>query len=122
MKKKNPVILSSEKDGKIIYIEFVDGKKYKLQHPGNLMYIEWQKEYYNPTDGIDMAILLNKGFQYVVIPVGHDFQPSIEDIKPNEVEAWAITLGRFLSGKLDAPPAGYREKVNGRRNPGETAG
>lgn len=107
--KKNPVILSSEQDGKIINIQFIDGRKYKLQHPGNRTYLEWQQETFDLQEGLDTISFLDKAFEHCVIPDGHDFKPTIDDVKPAELEVWQKLLRRFLRGDIDVP-AGTQEK------------
>ena len=107
--KKNPVILSAERDGQIIYIEFIDGKRYKLQHPGNRAYLQWQQETFDLEDGLDTISFLDKAFDHCVIPEGHDFKPTIDNVKPKELGVWQKLLRMFLRGEV-AIPAGAREK------------
>ena len=108
--KKNPVILSSEQDGKIIRIQFIDGKNYKLQHPGNRTYLEWQQETFDLQEGLDTISFLDKVFEHCVIPDGHDFKPTIDDVKPAELEVWQRLLRRFLRGDIDVPDETAKER------------
>ena len=101
--KKNPKLLSSERDGQIVYIEFIDGKKYKLQHPGNRTYLEWQQETFDFEKGLDTIGFLDNAFEHCVIPEGHNFKPTIDNVKPSELEVWQKLLRRFLRGELVIP-------------------
>lgn len=105
----NPIIIDEDQDGKIVIIEFVDGRIYKLQHPGNRIKLRWEKEYYNPVSGIDQEMFLDKAFEHCVIPEGHDFKPSIDNQKSKELEVWQRTLRRFLNGDLETMLAGRKE-------------
>jgi hypothetical protein len=110
MKRKNPIIISSERDGQIVTIEFVDGRKYRLQHPGNRTYMEWQNQSFDLEKGLDTITFMDNAFEYCVIPEGHDFRPTIDNVKPAELEVWQKLLRRFLRGDLDSvPEAGERE-------------
>lgn len=107
--KKNPVILSSEQDGKIINIQFIDGRKYKLQHPGNRTYMEWQNETFDMERGLDTVNFFDKAFEHCVIPDGHDFKPTIDNVKPAELEVWQKLLRRFLRGDVAVPAAAEKD-------------
>lgn len=96
-------VISSERDGLVAVIKFVDGKTYRLQHPGNRTYLEWQKEFFTVTEGMDVAKFLDKAFEYCVIPEGHTFRPTVDTVKPKELGVWSRVLRRFLDGDLDAP-------------------
>jgi hypothetical protein len=91
-------------NGMIAYVRFIDGKKYKLQHPGNRIWLDWQKDFFSITDGIDQAKFIEKAFEYCVIPDGHDFHPTIDNVKPKELGVWQRLLRRFLDGSLDDIP------------------
>ncbi|MBN2157924.1 MAG: hypothetical protein JW807_00910 [Spirochaetes bacterium] len=97
----NPVITSMDDSGKVVHIRFIDGKNYKLQHPGNRIYLNWQRDFLSMAEGIDQAKFLDKAFEYCVIPDGHDFKPTIETVKPKELGVWQRLLRRFLDGSLD---------------------
>ena len=98
--KKNPVVLSSEKDGQVVYIKFIDGKEYKLQHPGNRTYLQWQQEMFDFEKGLDTISFLDNAFEHCVIPEGHDFKPTIDNVKPQELEVWQKLLRMFLRGEI----------------------
>lgn len=115
--KKNPVILSSEKDGLIIHIQFVDGRRYKLQHPGNRTYLEWQQETFDFEGGLDTIGFMDRAFEHCVIPDGHDFKPTIDNVKPAELGVWQKLLRRFLRGDIDVP--GGAQKTEGKRTSAE---
>ncbi len=101
MAKTNVTINEIESDGRMAVVTFVDGKQYKLQHPGNRTYIQWQQEYVTPM-GFNMEEFLDKSFEHVVIPMGHDFKPTIDNIKPKELEVWQKLLRRFLGGDIES--------------------
>lgn len=96
-------VLSIERDGLVAIIRFVDGKNYRLQHPGNRTYLEWQKEFFTVTEGMDVAKFLDKAFEYCVIPEGHTFRPTVDTVKPKELGVWSRVLRRFLDGDLESP-------------------
>lgn len=98
--KKNPIVISSDRDGLIVHIEFIDGKKYKLQHPGNRTYLEWQQETFDMEKGLDTISLLDNAFEHCVIPEGHDFKPTVDNVKPADLEVWQKLLRRFLRGDI----------------------
>lgn len=102
-------ILSSTDDGRMAIIKFVDGKTYKLQHPGNRVYLEWQKEFFSVTEGVDLAKFLDKAFEYCVIPENHGFKPTVDTVKPKELGVWSRVLRRFLDGDIDAPVERYNK-------------
>lgn len=111
--KKNPVIISSERDGQIVHIEFVDGRKYKLQHPGNRTYLEWQQETFDMEKGLDTISFLDNAFEHCVIPDGHDFKPSIDNVKPAELEVWQKLLRRFLRGDIAVSDRAQKAETKG---------
>ncbi|HPA70771.1 MAG TPA: hypothetical protein PKY31_00790 [Spirochaetota bacterium] len=119
--KTNVTIIGIEKDGKIVVIKFIDGKKYRLQHPGNRTYLAWQKEFFSVVEGMDMALFLDKAFEHCVIPEGHDFKPTVDDVKPKELEVWGRMLRRFLGGDLDTMVAAVGETSEGSGDPGVRA-
>lgn len=123
MKTTEVVVLEYHDDGKVILIRFVDGKKYKLQHPGNRTYLEWQKEFFSLTEGIDQAKFLDKAFEYCVIPEGHESRPTVDDVKPAELGVWSTLLRRFCDGKLHAMVERPEKATKGKRAESEdTAG
>ncbi|MCL2154187.1 MAG: hypothetical protein FWH53_00840 [Leptospirales bacterium] len=109
--KKNPTILKSEQDGKIIYIKFVDGKEYKLQHPGNRTHLEWQQETFDFEKGLDTISFLDKAFEHCVIPEGHGFKPTIDNVKPHELEVWQKFLRMFLRGEIAVVAESKQEEL-----------
>jgi hypothetical protein len=120
MGQTNPIITAMDENGKIAYVRFIDGKKYKLQHPGNRIWLDWQKDFFSIADGIDQAKFLEKAFEYCVIPDGHDFKPSIDDVKPKELGVWQRLLRRFLDGTLeDLPEQKAGDVVRTARRSGE---
>lgn len=115
----NPVITGEDMDGKIIHVKFIDGKRYKLQHPGNRVKMRWEKEVFNPTTGIDIEKFMDLAFEHCVIPEGHGDKPSIDTVKPKDLEVWQRLLRRFLDGDLEAAVGGAAEGAEpGRSVPG----
>ena len=111
-------VLSSENDGRVVVIRFIDGKNYRLQHPGNRTYLEWQKEFFSLTEGVDQAKFLDKAFEYCVIPENHSFKPTVDTVKPKDLGVWGRVLRRFFDGDVDPPVAKSREASNKERNTG----
>lgn len=98
-----PLLLKSEMDGLILEIIFVDGRKYKLQHPGNRIAMRWQEECFNLTKGkISQEKLIDKCFEHCVFPIEHNFKPTLDNIKPIERGVWVSMLTRFLDGNLES--------------------
>jgi len=90
-------ILSSECDGEYVVIEFLDGLKYKLQHPGNETVMLWKEENINLIKGrMNTVNLLKKQFQHCVLPEGHGKAPTIDNVK-GFLGAWQDLLNRFLA-------------------------
>lgn len=113
--KKNPILISSERDGQIVNIQFIDGRKYKLQHPGNRTYMEWQQETFDFEKGLDSVGFMDNAFEHCVIPDGHDFKPTIDNVKPAELEVWQKLLRRFLRGDIDVKES--KPKTEEKRTP-----
>ena len=107
----NPVITAIDDNGKIAYIRFIDGKNYKLQHPGNRMYLQWQKDFLSIAEGIDQEKFLDKAFEYCVIPDGHTAKPTVDNVTPKELGVWQRLLRRFLDGSLDGVTEGKPDTV-----------
>lgn len=98
---KTITILSEENDGQIIRVEFVDGRKYKLQHPGNRTYKNWSDQSLKLNKGIVSTIyLLEQGFKHCVFPEGHDFKPTVDGVSHKHLGVWESLLFRFLDGSL----------------------
>ncbi len=80
----------------IEYIE-VNEKKYKLQHPGNREVLKLRSRCVNPVNGnIDLEPMMDFCFEHVVIPDGHSFKPTTDNLHPKEFEEWIAILPRFL--------------------------
>lgn len=80
----------------IEYIE-LNEKKYKLQHPGNREVLKLRAQCVNPKTGLaELEPLMDFCFEHVVIPEGHSFKPTIDNIPPREFEQWTEILPRFL--------------------------
>lgn len=111
----NPIITGEEQDGKIIHIKFVDGNNYILQHPGNRTKLRWEKDCYTLT-GMDHEKFLDLAMEHCVFPNGHDSKPSIDSVKPKEMEVWQRLLRRFLDGDIEEMVARSAEGTNSGRN------
>ncbi len=107
-KMTNPVVTKMAPDGKVVHIRFIDGKNYKLQHPGNRTYLQWQEEYITLT-GISQEKFLDLAFEHCVIPEGHAGKPTIDSVNPSELGVWGKLLRRFLEGDLNSLVAGPEE-------------
>lgn len=92
---KNAVSLYSE-------IVEVNGKLYKLQHPGNRAWLKLKQSLVNiTTKEFDFEKLLDYAFEYCVFPVDHNFEPTIDNISLSESEVWEVILPNFFRGKVD---------------------
>jgi hypothetical protein len=96
-----PVILSEQNDGQVIRVRMPDGNVYRLEHPGNRVKLQWQKEFYNMTTGVDQERFLDLCFEHVVHPDGHANKPGIDTVKPAHLEVWQRLLHRFLDGGIN---------------------
>ncbi len=84
-----------------LHIEYVsvNEKKYKLQHPGNRVVMRLQAESVNVRTGVtNLEAMMDYCFEYVVIPEGHTFRPTVDNVHPKEFEQWVAILPRFLRG------------------------
>lgn len=92
---KNAVSLYSE-------IVEVNGKHYKLQHPGNRAWLKLKQSLVNiTTKEFDFEKLLDYAFGHCVFPVDHAFEPTIDNISLSESEVWEVILPNFFRGKVD---------------------
>ncbi|MDO6395293.1 hypothetical protein Q4554_14525 [Leptospira santarosai] len=97
----DPILLEVDDDAKVAAVHFVDGRKYKLQHPGNRKALRWRQDSISLTDGLKQDTLLDQFFKYCVIAFGHNFQPTLDTIAPNHVEVWLRLANRFLKWELE---------------------
>ncbi len=84
------------------YIEDIEvnGRKYKLQHPGNREVLKIRTKCVNAqTGGVDLEGMLEYGFDNCIIPEGHDFHPNFDNIKPSEFEEWSGIIPAFFRGQ-----------------------
>jgi hypothetical protein len=82
-----------------ILIEHVEinGKKYKMQHPGNREVLKLRARCTDPkTGGTNLEEMMDYCFEHVVIPIEHKFKPDIDNLHPQEFEEWLKLLPRFL--------------------------
>lgn len=79
----------------------VNGKKYKLIHPGMRLHTRWRRECSEIVEGkilFDLEKFLDFIFDCVE-PIGHTFVPKMDNIEnPKEQEEWSRLLPRFLRG------------------------
>lgn len=108
----NPVVTKMAEDGKVVFIRFVDGKNYKLQHPGNRVYLQWQNEFLSLTEGMSQEKFFDLAFEHCVMPEGHEFKPDIDSVTPYELGVWGKLLRRFLGGDLDSLVAGSEKAAD----------
>ncbi|MCH1910649.1 hypothetical protein L9Z41_16865 [Leptospira noguchii] len=97
----DPILVEIDDDAKVATIQFVDGRSYKLQHPGNRKALRWRQESISLTDGLNQDKLLDKFFKFCVKPVSHSFEPTLDNIEPNHVEVWLRMANRFLKWELE---------------------
>ena len=80
----------------------VNGKLYKLQHPGNREWLRLKQSIFNVKENtINLEKLLDYAFEHVVFADGHNFKPTLDDISPEESEAWEVILPNYFRGKVD---------------------
>jgi len=73
--------------------------RYRLQHPGAREWTRLQQEIIDfKTSKPDLVALMDYCFEHVVSPVGHDYQPTLDDITPAESEVWGRIFLPFLRG------------------------
>ncbi|EMM73314.1 hypothetical protein LEP1GSC038_2736 [Leptospira weilii str. 2006001855] len=96
-----PILVDIDDDARVATVQFVDGRNYKLQHPGNRKALRWRQEAISLTEGLNQDKLLDKFFKFSVKPVGHSFEPTLDNIEPNHVEVWLRIANRFLKWELE---------------------
>lgn len=96
-----PILETVDDDVRVAQIHFVDGRRYKLQHPGNRKALRWRQESISLTEGLNQDKLLDKFFKFCVKSVGHAFEPTLDTIEPNHVEVWLRLANRFLKWELE---------------------
>ncbi|EQA54584.1 hypothetical protein LEP1GSC052_1983 [Leptospira kmetyi serovar Malaysia str. Bejo-Iso9] len=96
-----PILETIDDDAKVAQIHFVDGRRYKLQHPGNRKALRWRQESISLTEGLNQDKLMDKFFKFCVRPMGHSFEPTLDIIEPNHVEVWLNVANRFLKWELE---------------------
>lgn len=81
----------------------LNGKKYKLQHPGNREWIKLKKTFFsfdeNGKGSIDMEPLLDFSFEHVVFPEEGN-KLDLDSIPFDDLEAWESILPRFFRGNV----------------------
>jgi hypothetical protein len=80
----------------------INGKVYKLQHPGNREWLKLQASLYNPkTDTFNLETMLDYCFENVVFPeTGNKLSLDDESLL-SDLEVWQTVLPSFLRGKLE---------------------
>lgn len=119
-KTTTPIVTGESMNGKMLHIDMIDGRKYKLLHPGNRTKLAWEKETMNIATGIDREKYLDYAFEHCVIPDGHDFKPGLDNVTPKEADVWEKLLSRFLGGDIQYQMAEHEESgtKRGRAVPG----
>ncbi len=97
----------------------VNGKVYKLQHPGNREWIKLKGSLYSgQKDSFNFETMLDYCFENVVFPESGS-QLTLDTVDTVELEeVWAVILPMFLRGKLDAGyvyPDSGKDNKEGRR-------
>ena len=80
----------------------VNGKVYRLQHPGNREWIKLQSKLCMIKDGqtiIDIEKMFDYCFEHVVYP-NEGNKLNLDTLPLKELEAWQIILPSFLRGEL----------------------
>lgn len=80
----------------------VNGKKYKLIHPGMRLHTRWRRQCSEIVEGkifFDLEKFLEFAFEGCIEPIDHTFLPNLDNVlDPKEQEEWARLLPRFLRG------------------------
>ena len=80
----------------------INGKVYKLQHPGNREWLKLQASLYNPkNDTFNLETMLDYSFENVVFPETGG-KLDLDTIDLADLEVWQTVLPRFLRGQLEA--------------------
>ena len=91
----------------------VNGKKYKLQHPGNREWLKIKSTLLKVSkDEIDILPLLDYFFEFCCFPeIGVNLK--LDDIDLKEIEeVWSVIAPKFLMGNLETNYR-HRAKVSG---------
>jgi len=100
----HPVLLRIDEMGREALIQFIDGKKYLLRHPGNREVKRWRSGVVQIKGKgevtIDTTHIADMFFKHCVQPHGHNFYPTLDDILPGHVNAWDEIREEFLEGNL----------------------
>lgn len=73
------------------------GRKYELNHPGTRRWLTLRQDAINAASGrVDVLAICDFAFKECVLPDGHDFEPSIDELEPEEVDHWASVLVDFF--------------------------
>jgi hypothetical protein len=79
----------------------LNGKVYKLQHPGNREWLRLKATLLDiQKNQINMENLLDYCFEHVVFPEKNE-KLTIDNCDIEELEVWQEVLPRFLRGKLE---------------------
>jgi len=80
----------------------INGKAYKLQHPGNREWLKIKETMYSVTkDHLEVIPMLDYCFEHVVFPeVGENL--TIDNCDIDDLEVWQELLPSFLRGQLEA--------------------
>lgn len=81
----------------------VNGKKYKLQHPGNREWLKIKQTLFKvSSDGIDLIPLLDYFFEHCCFPESGE-QLNLDNIPLAELEeVWSLVAPRFFRGTMEA--------------------
>lgn len=99
--RKTIKLVEYSKDQMNVEIIFVDGRRYKLAHPGNYEKMEWDKKYSNILTTMKTADKIKIFLRQCVHPINHSHQPSAANVSPFEWTTWGQVMVNFLSGCLD---------------------
>jgi hypothetical protein len=79
----------------------IEGKVYKLQHPGNRAWLDLQSSMLDvKTQTLNMTKMMDYCFEHVVFPV-EGKKLNLDSLHPRELGVWQIVLPSFLRGELD---------------------
>jgi hypothetical protein len=96
-----PEVYQASPDGDVVLMIFIDGLSYKLQHPGVETFLRWRDDSMDLREGkLNTRNVLKNAFEHCVFPEGHNYKPSLANLRPKYLEAWDTVLTRFLKGTL----------------------
>ena len=104
---RSPVVLNEKQQGRVVEIHFIDGRKYRLQHPGNRQNMRMVKD--SLGDGqFDLVAFMDACFsfrcsnqRYLLEPLDGGHRPDLDNTTAAECDAWQAIFDALLAGTLE---------------------